>query len=1401
MIEKPDFEFDESPIKINNLTQTQLLIWMGQKLNPESPLYNMILTFEMNSPIDIPHFQTAFQSLINKCDALRTIFIESDGQPIQKVLPSLIYELELLDWSEKIDTIFLYQQWKDKRIQKNLELSKILFDSVLIKFSEKRYIWYFNQHHLITDAWAVSILYKTMSDLYKKTKSGEPLQIVTFPSYQNYIDFEKNNQEDTTLYKIKSYWKDKLKKLPTNPRLYSYNGPNFNTDSKRISLNIGIDRSTKLRALAQHKDIRSLTLHMSLFNIFATILFAYIYRISGQLKLAVGTPSHNRATKAFKETPGVFIEVLPLMIEIEEDDSFITLFNRVRSEIHEFLKHAQPGTSNAELSRSYNVVLNYIHSSFSTFDDFPTKSEWVHPGHCDPRHHLRLQIHDFDDSGNIQLSFDLNCDVFSDFQCESVPIHFMNLIDAFISDATQPLKKPSIISELEYQQLAININQNGTRLKKEQSILDLFELGVEASPDDTALVYNETRISYQLLNKRSNQLAQLLIRRGVLSGHRVAVYLRRSPECIISILGIMKAKAAFILISRNNPVKRVNYILENSKASLLITDKKESDPSLGDIKIPVLRLDSEMELINQVEEIEPSYPVDLRSLAYIMYTSGSTGLPKGVMISHRALINYILFASKKYVSLQKPVFPLFTMIDFDLTITSIFVPLVTGGHLVIYKESKSATDFSLLKVIEDNSVDVIKLTPSHLNLLKGKSLKNSRIKTMIVGGEAFKSELANEVQSIFHSNLTIFNEYGPTEATVGCVVHKINPKSLSSKSVPIGRPIPNMQVYVLDDYRNLVPKGVIGELYVSGLGLADGYINNPKFNSSNFVPHPFEPDRKAYKTGDLVRFNHSGNLEFLERKDRQVQMGGIRIELGEIESTLSLHPDIKECVVVYRENKKNVINQKTKHCSSCGLSSNYPQAELDEFDVCQMCRSFDNYRQKTKKYFKTLDDLQAVLRSNKAKIQTTYDCIMLLSGGKDSTYALAKLVDMNLEVLAFTLDNGYISKQAKDNIRRVVKDLGVDHVFGQTPAMNAIFTDSLQRYSNVCNGCFKTLYTLSTKLALEKNIPYIVTGLSRGQFFETRLTEELFWKENVDIDHINKTILSARKAYHRTDDAVCQHLDVSMFEDDQTFEQVRYLDFYRYCDVSLSDLMAYLDNNLPWIRPSDTGRSTNCLINQVGIYVHKKKYGYSNYTFPYSWDVRLGHKTREAALDEINEEIDEPYVKKIMLEIGYHEPKNVPDEEKQLVVYYTAPNKISTSKLRKYMISRLPEYLAPSKYVHMLSLPLSTHGKLDLHALPNPDASLPDTIESNIPPGSEIEVMLVTIWQEVMQIQPIGINNKFLELGGNSLTAIRLITRINTAFDLDLSVSCIFDMPTISKLGKHIEQTILTMLDEIKESI
>ena len=1377
----------------SNLSKSQLLLWSGQELNPNSPMYNMALTFEFNGFIDHSRFSDSFQTLVDQCDAMRTVFQVVNGIPQQKVQPKMQYTLDLLDWSNKTNVEIRFHNWVQKRSQQLLNLSSCAFESMLIKLASDRFVWYLNQHHLITDAWSVSVQYRVMAELYQLSLEGNLQSSPALPTFQDYLRYERAVQQKAGKKEVIAYWDERVGQLSAAPSLYGDTGGQvISTHSERVTLDLGIERSNRLRALTQEDDLRAWTQHLSLYNIFATVLFAYLHRVSGQQQFTIGTPAHNRPTVIFKETPGLFIELFPLFAEIESGESFDTVLQQIRTEVNGFLRHALPGASSAKLNRSFNVVLNYIHASFLDFNGISMKSEWIHPNHCDPRHHLRLHVHDFDASGSIHLHFDLNSKIFEQRRHAAVPQHFLALLDAFIEDRSQPVGKPTLLTEPEFQHMVHHLN-NTTSDNGEFTVMDLIAMQVSKFADAPALYLQGRSISYQTLEEKSNKLAHYLLLQNIGAGQIVALYLRRSIELFIGIWGVLKTGAAYVPIASNYPEERVAYILADVNASLVLTSEKLE--AACKVEFNHLRLDADWDQIESLPVTCPPVKINPDNLAYIMFTSGSTGQPKGVMISHRALVNYVTWAKSTYLKTTRPAFPLFTITAFDLTVTSIFLPLASGGSVVIYPENDSGPDLAILEVISDDLVDALKLTPSHLALLIGKDLTASRVQMLIVGGEEFKSQMANDVLDMFCHKVQIFNEYGPTEATVGCVVHQVEKKDNRISSVPIGTPISNMQAYVLDTQLNPVPQGTPGELYLSGIGLAEGYWNQPELSSEKFIPNPFFPKTQMYRTGDRVRMNKNYKLEYLGRYDHQVKIGGLRTELGEIEEALIKHPDIKQCVVGIPSRKQLEPKEAEVYCTQCGLPSNYPSSEFDSNGVCNLCRSFENYHQKAQKYFLKLEELNAIFNRSKLQKKGVYDCIMLLSGGKDSTYALARLVEMDLKVLAFTLDNGYISDQAKANIKRVVNGLGVDHIYGETPAMNDIFVDSLQRHCNVCNGCFKTIYTLSTELAIEKGIPIIVTGLSRGQFFETRLTEELFRNENVDFDRIDQTILEARKAYHRTDDAVSRLLDVSFFKDDRVFEQVQFVDFYRFCDVSLDEMLAYLDECLPWVRPTDTGRSTNCLINQVGIFIHKKKRGYSNYAFPYSWDVRVGHKTREESIDEINEKTDDQEVDRILNEIGYQQTEN-PPEMQQLVAYYVSASPVSHLELRQYLAHKLPDYMIPAHFWSIAKMPLTFNGKIDRKSLPGWSEGRPDTETIYRAPESKIEEMLFEIWSEVLQIPQVGVDDNFIHIGGNSLGAIRILARINEAFQLDLLLNKVFEYPTIAEFGEFVEKTIEHLLGE-----
>ena len=456
-----------------------------------------------------------------------------------------------------------------------------------------------------------------------------------------------------------------------------------------------------------------------------------------------------------------------------------------------------------------------------------------------------------------------------------------------------------------------------------------------------------------------------------------------------------------------------------------------------------------------------------------------------------------------------------------------------------------------------------------------------------------------------------------------------------------------------------------------------------------------------------------------------------------------------------------------------------------------MCRSFDEVAPQTEAWFKTEADLDARLADARARSTGDYDCLHLLSGGKDSSYALYQLVERGWRVHALTLDNGFISEGAKENIRSSIDALGITHEFATTEAMNEIFRDSLDRYSNVCQGCYKTIYTMAVARAEELGIPVIVTGLSRGQFFETRLIPAQFESGRFDPDAIDATVLEARKVYHQVPDAVTELLpEQRVFDDDSVFDRIEFVDFYRYVDVDLTELYRYLEENAPWVRPADTGRSTNCLINVAGIQVHQTERGYHNYAEPYSWDVRLGHKTRDEALEELDDQVaggvDDPEVRELLDTVGYR-PKQV----EILTAWYQTVDglDLDPDELRRHVRDRVASSAVPSAFVRIDAMPLAASAKADASALPAPTRVHRQGL-ALVEPTSDVERALCEIWAEVLRLEQIGVTDDFFELGGDSLAALEVVATVADTMGAALDDAAVFHARTIRELALLIDGSI-----------
>jgi iturin family lipopeptide synthetase C len=641
--------------------------------------------------------------------------------------------------------------------------------------------------------------------------------------------------------------------------------------------------SEKLIRVSNQSDSR---LHM----ILSTGLVLLMHKYTGNQDILLCIPIDKQ------EIEGNFINtVLPLRIRLIPHMTFKDLLLQVRETIIEATEH-----------QNYPVeTIPYELNIPVSEDEFPLFDVAILLRNIHDESYLRhikinvtfsfLREHD-----SLEGIVKYNPGLYEKETMNRIICYFSNLMENIFENPDARISKIPILDEKEKKQLLYDFNDSQMTYPADKTIVELFRQQVERTPDSTALIEAKTgrTLTYNQLNRQVRQLAALLKARGAIKGTIVPIMGRRQIEIVIGILGILNTGGVYLPIDATNPEDRIKYIIKDSNAYMVLTqthliDKnRETLSHLARGKI----IDIEESSIFSADSLEPDmkhiYPGDP---AYIIYTSGTTGKPKGVMIRHQAFVNYITWADRFYVRNEAVNFPLFTSISFDLTMTSIFTPIISGNAVMLYRDDDKK--ILIERIVDENNVGVIKLTPSHLYLLKYKKIAQSRIKRFIVGGEELHRQLARDIYTNCGGNIEIYNEYGPTETTVGCMIHQFNPDTDNRSAVPIGIPSGNSQIYILDGNLEVVPKGVIGEIYISGDGVACGYINRPELTAEKFVKNPFVPGKRMYRSGDLARWLPHGLIEFLGREDNQVKIRGNRIELEEIEHCLLTCENVKEAVV------------------------------------------------------------------------------------------------------------------------------------------------------------------------------------------------------------------------------------------------------------------------------------------------------------------------------------------------------------------------------------------------------------------------------------------------------------------------------------------------------------------------
>lgn len=842
--------------------------------------------------IDPAAFLAALEKLVACSDVMRTVIDLEEGVPQQRVLDRIEFQVDFVDFSAEPDPFKAYSQWSDRRCHTPFDFQTRLFDFALVKLAEEKYVWYFCQHHILTDMFSFLIAIQYMDMLYAKALSGSLDEVMPFPPFRAYIEEEMAQRGALGDPVQRAYWEQQLANEPDPISFYGRPVPRLVGTIRRENVDMGDKLSRQIRERADAAAAAAKSGQAARFNIFAAILFAYLYRICGVRRPALGMPFHNRRDDVRKQTIGPFMGVLPLCIEVEDTDSLNRLVEKVGATAAQNLRNSAYYIHNLMHTQAHDILVNGLFISYPTFAGVTCDIHWPMFGNVlDP---LVLNFYENPATGNFANVFIFNSAIFTDEMQRLLVQDYDRMAHALLDNPDAPIGDIEIVSDVDRRRLLVDWNMTDAPFPADKTIHQLFETQADRTPDAVAVVYEDIRLTYRDLNTRANQLAYHLKERGVTRETLVGLCVDRSPEMIIALLGILKAGGAYVPLDPAYPKERLAFMLEDSGVHILVTTERLCNHlPANSASVVCIDRDLDSKAARAIEN--PVNGVGAANLAYVIYTSGSTGKPKGSMLEHRGVCNLIAHKARTFQLGPGSRMLQFCSLNFDPSVCEIFTTLASGGTLYLVPQEKTKAPEEIVRLLKRERINAAMMTPSLLRALPCEDLPD--LSVVEAGGEVCSAELVSR----WAKGRKFINVYGPTETTV-CVSEAVCEPG-ASEAPPIGKPIPNTRLYVLDERRRLVPPGVPGELYIGGVGVGRGYLNRPDLTAERFIPNPFgnDPGDRLYKSGDRVRYREDGNIEFLGRMDQQVKVRGHRVELGEIESVLRQYPDVRECVVDARE--------------------------------------------------------------------------------------------------------------------------------------------------------------------------------------------------------------------------------------------------------------------------------------------------------------------------------------------------------------------------------------------------------------------------------------------------------------------------------------------------------------------
>jgi amino acid adenylation domain-containing protein len=895
----------ELPLSFN-----QQQFWLLDQVTPNRATYNVSTGLKIDGPLNLEKLQRVIDCIVDRHEILRTNMVTTRGTAVQVISPSVSVPVRVTDLS-----MLRPPEAARQRSAIFVEEGDHVFDlssgplmrARLLKLADQEHELLITLHHIVCDGWSINVLLRELTHLYLKNVDPSVLPQLSI-QYADFAVWQRQRLEDDAIERQLNYWRRQLANAPTSLELPTdYSLPATRTyEGGRVSAKLPDALTESIKTLSRAENA---TLFMTLLAAFQTLLFRY----SAQEDVVVGCPVAGRTMFETENLIGAFINTLVLRGDLRGNPNFREVLARVRQTVmgafcHQdlpFEKLVEELNPERKANRSplFQVMFSFQNMPEPELAVNGTKFKTIKVDSTAAKFDLTLEV---DESpGGISVSFEYAKDLFSAATIDRMLGHFLNLLTAIVANPGQTIADIEFLTGEERRELLVEWNANRIEYPESSCVHQLFETQAAKTPEAFAVEFCGQRLTFAELNARANQLANYLMKRGIGPGSMVGVSVERSFEMMVAILGVLKTGAAYVPLDPTYPRERIAFMIHDTAAQVVITQSHLAQNV--DAGVERISLDQDWQIITNENDTNPTVSASSAQVALVLYTSGSTGNPKGVMLEHRSLVNFATSAKATYGIEADDRVLQFGSLSFDLSAEEMLIALTSGACLVLRTAEMISSPGDFLARCEEWKLSVLDLptvywheltdalSKQHLNLPPS-------IRLVIIGGEKASSDRIATWNRIVGDKVRLLNTYGPTETTIAvtvCDLSKYAP-GLIGKISPIGRPYPNADVYVLDSKLRPVPIGISGELHIGGPGVARGYLNRADLTSQKFIANPFseDPAARLYKTGDIVRYHDDGNLEFLGRSDNQIKIRGFRVELEEIERAIRSHEAIENCVVI-----------------------------------------------------------------------------------------------------------------------------------------------------------------------------------------------------------------------------------------------------------------------------------------------------------------------------------------------------------------------------------------------------------------------------------------------------------------------------------------------------------------------